>query len=305
MTTHFGYSRVLDESHQMLSGTIAALLQSSTPSRNHDLQVHYERLIEKLQDPHERIMLSYIVFNDWTDVLEEEQLPLRERLAIALRFLDDKELTTYLRRIAEDCRSKGRIEGLIVTGLTATGLDLLQAYVDMTGDVQTAALLSSYVCPGRIKDARAERWLDAYRDLLDEWKLFHHRCQLDIDRGKILQEGMLNGDFAPMEWVKKQFLIRCNFCNKVVNTQQYQRPQEPIAIQRRRVSICHGSSSKFLNNDVLQAAACPWCGRALPRCCVCLMSICVIPDTGKDSDHLHSSFRGRSIVEFSGCVYLT
>ncbi|KAL5528601.1 hypothetical protein ACEPAF_7737 [Sanghuangporus sanghuang] len=262
-----------NESHHMFSGTIAALLQSGTPSRNHELQVHYERLIEKLQDPHERIMLSYIVFNDWTDVLEEEQLPLRERLAIALRFLDDKELTSYLRRVAEDYKSKGRIEGLIVTGLTMLGLDLLQNYVDINGDVQTAALLSSYVSPGRLKDARAECWLDAYRDLLDEWKLYHHRCQLDIDRGKILQEGILHGDFAPMEWVKKQFLIRCNFCNKVVNTQQYQRPQEPIVIQRRR------------------AAACPWCGRALPRCCVCLMSICIIPDTGRDSDHLHSSFR--------------
>ncbi|EJD02917.1 WD40 repeat-like protein [Fomitiporia mediterranea MF3/22] len=265
--------RSKNESHQMLSGTIATLLQSGTTSRNHDLRGHCERLIVKLQDPHQRIMLSYIVFNDWNDVLEEEALPLRERLAIALRFLDDKQLTSYLRRIADDCRSKGSIEGLIVTGLTPLGLDVLQSYVDSTGDVQTVALLSSYICPGRYKDVRAERWVEAYRDLLDGWKLFHHRCQFDIDRGKILQEGILNGDFEPMEWVKKQYLIRCNFCNKVVNTQQHQRPQEPIAMQRRR------------------AAACPWCGRALPRCAVCLMSVCVIPDTGLETDALHSSFR--------------
>ena len=220
----------------MLSGTIAALLNSGSSTRNHELRNHCERLVVKLEDPHQRIMLSYIVFNDWNDVLEEDALPLRERLAIALRFLDDKELTSYLRRIADDCRSKGSIEGLIVTGLTSIGLDVLQNYVDSTGDVQTAALLSSYVCPGRYKDVRAERWVDAYRDLLDGWKLFHYRCQFDIDRGKILHEGILNGDVAPMEWVKKQFLIRCNFCNKVVNTQQQQRPQEPIAMQRKRVS---------------------------------------------------------------------
>ncbi|KAH8119136.1 WD40 repeat-like protein [Phellopilus nigrolimitatus] len=274
--------RSKNESHQMMSGTFAAMLQSGSSSKNRELQNYCERLIVKLQDPHFRIMLSYIVFNDWNDVLEEEALPLRERIAIALRFLEDKDLTSYLRRVADDCRAKGSIEGLIVTGLTPRGLDIIQGYVDTTGDVQSAAILASYVCPGRYKDTRAERWVEAYRDLLDGWKLFHHRCQFDIDRGKILQEGIQNGDFAPMEWVKKQFLIRCNFCNKVVNTQQQQRPQEPIAMQRRR------------------AAACPWCGRALPRCSVCLMSVCIIPDSGRENDFIHSSFRGHAghIIEW-------
>ncbi|THH10667.1 hypothetical protein EW145_g1164 [Phellinidium pouzarii] len=262
-----------NESHQMMSGTFAAMLQSGSSSRNHELRDYCERLIVKLQDPHFRIMLSYIVFNDWSDVVEEEALPLRERIAIALRFLEDKDLTSYLRRVADDCRAKGSIEGLMVTGLTSLGLDILQGYVDTTGDVQTAALLASYVCPGRYKDARAERWVEAYRDLLDGWRLFHHRCQFDINRGKILEEGIQNGDFTPMEWVKKQFLIRCNFCNKVVNTQQQQRPQEPIAMQRKR------------------AAACPLCGRALPRCSVCLMSISIVPDSGRECDLFHSSFR--------------
>ncbi|KAI5123084.1 hypothetical protein M0805_000518 [Coniferiporia weirii] len=265
--------RSKNESHQMMSGTFAAMLQSGSSSRNHELRAYCERLIVKLQDPHFRIMLSYIMFSDWSDVLEEEALPLRERIAIALRFLEDKELTMYLRRVADDCRAKGSIEGLLVTGLTPRGLDILQGYVDTTGDVQTAAMLASYVCPGRLKDTRAERWAEAYRDLLDGWKLFHHRCQFDIDQGKILQEGIQNGDFAPKEWVKKQFLIRCNFCSKVMNTQQQQRPQEPIAMQRKR------------------AAACPWCGRALPRCSVCLMSVCIVPDSGRENDLLHSSFR--------------
>lgn len=222
----------------MMSGTIAAILQSSTSSlRNQDLRDHCGKLINKLQEPHFRIILWYIVYNDWSNVLEEDALPLRERIAIALRFLEDKELTFYLRRLADDCRTKGNIEGLIVTGLTKQGLDILQSYIDRTGDVQTAAILASYVCPGRYKDRRVERWADAYRDLLDGWRFFHHRCQFDIDRGKIMKEGIANGDFEPMEWVRRQFLIRCNFCNKVVNnTSQQQRPQEPVALQRKRVS---------------------------------------------------------------------
>ena len=221
----------------MLSGTVATLLQSGSISGRRDLHNHCERLIYKLQDPHQRIMLSYVLCHDWSDVLEEDALPLRERIAIALRFLEDSDLSAFLRRVADDCLKTGNIEGIMVTGLTSRGLDLIQNYVDATGDVQTAALLASYVYPGRIKDSRAGRWVEAYRALLDGWKLFHHRCQFDIDRGKIVQEGISNGDFAPVEWAKKQFLIRCHFCNKAINTQQYQRPQEPVAIQRRRVCL--------------------------------------------------------------------
>lgn len=235
------------ESHQMMAGTIAALLQSGSSSKESELRTYCERLIVKLQDPHFRIMLSYIVFNDWNEVLEEEALPLRERIAIALRFLDDKQLSSYLRRVSDACRMKGSIEGLALTGLTPRGLDILQSYVDNTGDIQTAALLASFVCPGKYQDIRAERWIDAYRDLLNGWKLFHYRCQFDIDRGKILKEGIQNGDFAPKEWVKTQFLVRCNFCNKIVNSPKTQLPQESIAMQRRKVSCCSATINIFFH----------------------------------------------------------
>ena len=77
-------------------------------------------------------------------------------------------------------------------GLTFSGMDVLQSYVD--GDVQSAAILSSSVCPQRFKDRRAERWLESYRDLLDTVKLYYHRVGLDIERGQILHEAMQNGD---------------------------------------------------------------------------------------------------------------
>jgi hypothetical protein len=54
------------------------------------------------------------------------------------------------RRIRSPC---GRIRplltplatGLALTGLTDRGVDLLQAYLDRTGDVQTAALLAAFI----------------------------------------------------------------------------------------------------------------------------------------------------------------
>lgn len=114
----------------------------------------------------------------------------------------------------------GDIEGLLLTGLTPGGIDLLQGYVDSTGDVQSAAIFSSFVSPSRFKDIRVEKWVEAYHELLDNWKLFHYRCQFSISRGQIFQELINDGRTAPFEWAERQLLIRCNYCNKVVNSQR-------------------------------------------------------------------------------------
>ncbi|CDO72505.1 hypothetical protein BN946_scf184980.g46 [Trametes cinnabarina] len=180
-----------DESHHMMSGMLAAL--TSGGSRNPELIQHCERLIVRLQDPYLRALLTHLTVRDWTEVLEEDSLPLRERLAIAMQFLDDKDVSAYLRRISDRCIHDGDIDGIVVTGLSNSGIELLQTYLDLTGDVQSVALLSS-LPPTRAQNPRAMRWLNAYRDLLDGWRLFHHRCQLDIDRGRILREAVENGE---------------------------------------------------------------------------------------------------------------
>lgn len=211
-----------------MSGTLAALIPGNTTSN--EFRDHSERLIVRLQDPYFRAMLTQLTSKDWSEVLEEEALPLRERLAIAFQFLEDRALSLYLHRTAERAFSKGDIEGLIITGLTSDGMDILQNYVDRTGDIQTAAILSSYVCPAKFSDMRAERWLEAYRDLLDEFRLFHHRVSFDIERGEILQEAVQNGDLPPFEWAPKHVLIRCNYCSKPMT------PSVTDATNKSRVS---------------------------------------------------------------------
>jgi hypothetical protein len=102
-------------------------------------------------------------------------------------------------------------------GLTRSGLDVLQSYVDRTGDVQTATILASCVCPSKLRDTRADRWAEAYRELLDGFKLHHHRVSFDISRGEILQSAIQSGKIPPMKWATSQILIRCNYCNKSVS----------------------------------------------------------------------------------------
>ena len=203
----------------MMSGTIAALIPHATGGgslRNHELREHCGRLIKDMKDPYFCAIITYLAVGDWADVLKEENIPLRERLAIALRFLDDKTLTIYLRHIIELGVAKGSIDSLIVTGLTNRGMDILQSYVNNTGDVQTAAILGSYVSPHRIPDSRVIRWLETYRDMLDKFKLHAPRVLFDIERGQILTEAMQNGDIPPVELVPKQVMIRCNYCGEPV-----------------------------------------------------------------------------------------
>jgi hypothetical protein len=61
-------------------------------------------------------MLTQPASKDWFKVFEEELIPLRERLAIAFHFLEDKALSYYLRRTTDRACTCGDIEGLIIAG---------------------------------------------------------------------------------------------------------------------------------------------------------------------------------------------
>ena len=121
------------ETHHMMSGMLAALT-SPNANKNAELLQHCQRLIITLGDPYFRVLLTHLAVDDWIDVLNENALPLRERLAIAFQFLGDKELTAYLREVKDECMQHGIVDGLLVTGLTPQGMGILQAYLDITGD---------------------------------------------------------------------------------------------------------------------------------------------------------------------------
>lgn len=259
--------RSKDEALNLLSGTLAALVPGPNhhPSRNSELRTHCERLSIRLQDPYIRIMLTYLSNGDWTEVIQEETIPFRERLAIALQFFDDKNLTSYLYRCTQNALHHGYIDGLVVTGLTPTGMSILQSYVDHTGDVQTAAIISSLVCPWKFTDVRAGRWLDTYRDLLDGFKLFGSRVNFDIQRGQLIHAAIKEGELDAEEHVPPpQILIRCNYCNKSVS-------QADVAASK--------------------PTACPHCARDLPRCAICLLTLEIVRDPIKEASAGIDSFR--------------
>ncbi|KAK7056289.1 hypothetical protein VNI00_002842 [Paramarasmius palmivorus] len=263
----------IDPSHHMMSAMITALAplmmntESITTSAINTipshLRTHYSRLSSKLEDPYLQALLSYLTTGDLNFILgiesDEESkrrmvenrrksISLRERLALAFVFLDDRALTRYLQNCVEKYldnesdNTTAHLDALAVTGLASpVGRELLGRWTDRTADVQSAAILgwmglanNPESLPGnRIttikgKAARAqredkrkvERWVETYRDLLDSWQMFHERVEFDIERGAIGQ-GSITSSIKPgtkIEWpaMPRQIIIRCNYCNKSI-----------------------------------------------------------------------------------------
>lgn len=71
-------------------------------------------------------------------------------------------MTAFLNSTVEQLVREGDIEGVVVTGLTSRGVDLLEQALNRYGDVQTASLVMSFVVPRRFKDKRVENWVEKF-----------------------------------------------------------------------------------------------------------------------------------------------
>jgi len=101
---------------------------------------------------------------------------------------------------------------------------LLQSYINRSGDLQTAALLSCHVSHRKLKEPRIQVWILMYRSLLDRWQLWTQRAKLDVDRGSIFelkpapQVCQCALIFVLAEANKylspTQVFLRCNYCNQ-------------------------------------------------------------------------------------------
>lgn len=49
------------------------------------------------------------------------------------------QLPRYIDKLTSEMKDTGNLEGILLTGLTKDGVELMETYVDRTGDVQTAS----------------------------------------------------------------------------------------------------------------------------------------------------------------------
>ncbi|KAI9837958.1 MAG: hypothetical protein M1819_006112 [Sarea resinae] len=167
-------------------------------------------IADSLQDPYSRAILALVSDADWGSVIQETSLPLRDRVGVALRYLDDKQLTRFLDDLTADAIRHGDIEGIVLTGLTEKAMDLFQNYIAKFNDVQTAVLAMSFVAPAYINDYRFLHWREHYRALIDSWKLYILRVRFDVQSTK-KSEAWDNS--LTIEPPPRQITLRCNYCD--------------------------------------------------------------------------------------------
>ncbi|PIA14667.1 hypothetical protein COEREDRAFT_46282 [Coemansia reversa NRRL 1564] len=193
------------------------------------------------------------------------------RVAAALRYLDDSSLTRYLLWAGRLAVRRGDLDGLLITGVCGSGRLIMQTYVDNTADVQTAALASIFdPCSDAAADETAEKWIYAYRHMLNKWRMFTTRCLFDIAHGNYRQsKGLLRVSEVAKKIAIPPADIRCMFCHQSLD-------HDPSHRKNRQMrGAVRGDSSGMSTppQTRLLYTHCPKCNGKLPRCVVCRMKL--------------------------------
>lgn len=200
---------------------------------------------KQIQDPHLRAIFNFLADESYSGVLYEDGVSISDRMAFACHYLNDRQLSEYVKAMILNSISKGDLNGLLVTGATLDGIQLLQSFVDRTDDVQTAALIGAKIMPPDLQtDNRIQSWILSLRNLLNIWQMWEKRAAFDIS----IQTSMKTSPKSP-----KSVYLLCSFCGKSVSATLQEDARLRNQTQGNKLSSC------------------PNCRKPLPRCSLCLL----------------------------------
>ena len=255
--------RVLRKNHptQAHKTLAMAIIGSSNGVADSDWEETCAEIARELIDPYAKAILALVSKGDWHSVINEATLPLRYRVEVALRWLPDEELTSYLRKSTIEAIQQGDIEGVILTGLDHAAMDLFQSYINKFNDIQTPVLAMSHTVPRFISDTdnktRFDAWCKTYRNRMNSWKMHLDRARFDVETSKLATtwDGRKLARSPP-----QQVSLVCNYCTQPLS-QQEPDPAGP--------EVVHMTPSNPLGPATKTGTVCPKCGRHMPRCGIC------------------------------------
>ncbi|KQK79202.1 WD repeat-containing protein mio [Amazona aestiva] len=269
---------------------VAMALSGYTDEKNSLWREMCSTLRLQLNNPYLCAMFAFLTSESgsYDGVLYENNVAVRDRVAFACKFLNDAQLNRFIEKLTNEMKDAGNLEGILLTGLTKDGVDLMESYVDRTGDVQTASYCMLQGSPSEVlKDERVQYWIENYRNLLDAWRFWHKRAEFDIHRSKLdpsskpLAQAYFSGlcgtsisqdgrnsftshlGFAG-HCVEYLVFVSCNFCGKSISYSCSAIPHQGRGFSQYGVS---GSPTKS------KVTSCPGCRKPLPRCALCLINM--------------------------------
>ncbi|KAL8813266.1 MAG: hypothetical protein Q9200_000393 [Gallowayella weberi] len=224
-----------------------------------------ENIAASLTDPYACAILAFVRIGSWHDVLRETSLPLKCRIGVALMYLADDELTTYISNTTDECTTHGDIEGLVLTGLSEKAVPLLQNYILKYHDLQTAILLISHTSPRYFSSPLVDTWRSEYRARLNTYRLFIPRVRFDTQATKLSVTSNGKPTLTPLA---RQVSVKCNNCEQALD----RNPAHTSASAPPPTSSATDNKDKDpFALDAKWGTACPKCGKHLPRCVICML----------------------------------
>lgn len=239
------------------------------PPEKEEWDYNMSDLSNMADDPYLRAIYTFISTGDWRAIANEPSLPMRDRIGVALHNLDDTELPNWLNRQTAEAVRTGDIEGLVLTGITDRAVSLLSAYIEKFGDYQTATLIIHFGAPLYVDDFRLWQWRADYQDLHNKNRLFVDRCRFDVQSTKKSRD---RDGITVIKPRPRQVTLRCMHCdtaftNDLDNTSS--------GASTPKVSSTSSSSDRnpLYSSGAHAGISCPKCGRHLPRCGICLLTL--------------------------------
>jgi hypothetical protein len=218
-------------------------------------------------DPYLKSLLAYLITGDWSTVADMPQLSLHDRVAVALKYLSDSDLTTFLATTTSTAIAAGDPAGLLLTGLTTRALDLLAVHISHhpTTGLQSAVLVLSRACPLYIQDARFSLWKDIYLEHMQTFRTFLQRTRYTKEHNKLSVTRAGTSNSKPSQ---PSLTIRCLQCQQNLSLRSTGPSQ---ANKPARLLPAHTRPAPKPKSAPPQNLSCPTCGAQMPRCGLCML----------------------------------
>ena len=251
-------SRSQNPSYRQLALAIAGYMSGN-------LDVNWSETVHAIAtdftDVYATAMLALVSHGDWHDVRAKTDLPLIDRLSIALIYLDDDELTKYLSCLTRKAVSEGDLEGVTLTGLREPAVPLFENYIKRQFDIQTPTLAFAFSSPRYFTDPRVTSWRETYRSYLDDWQLFNQRASFDIYSTRLAASRS-----RELYSLSQSALIsiRCTYCDQSLDHKTH------TALKTTSKGAGLTERDRNILKDSRSGTSCPTCGRHMPRCVICM-----------------------------------
>jgi hypothetical protein len=253
---------------------LAAVIACASPSSgvSSDQREACAWMADMTKDPYLKSLLTYFISGDWSTVVAMSSLSLHDRVGVALKYLTDNALSSFLLQTTTAAIKTGDISGLLLTGLTTRFIDLLQVHISShpVSGLQNAVLLLSRACPLYIQDSRWPLWKDTYLSHMQTWRTFLERTRFVKEHNTL---SITCGDSRVSRGNKPEqpsLTLRCLNCqqNLALRKDTKSSTQRLLPTVQQPSHHPHRPTPMSKSSPGLQ---CPNCAAPMPRCGLCML----------------------------------